>query len=252
MTEALSELEEEDNAYDRQMIVSHWNQKKLSSTKVGIIGQGGLGFDFAVELARMGVSQIEMCDGDDVEMSNLSRQRFYPEHIGVNKAFSAIDILTKECTGKTSLIAYPYFFMRVFDEQPDAFSSVDMLICMVDNEAVKYEAAEFGKKHKIPVVYAGVATSMRLANVVVQDPDGPCYACMYPKANDGDINERNECKYPAVIYIHAAIIGIAVYATVARIMGWNTHWNEYILSLDSENQLFTHKKRPGCEICGGV
>lgn len=249
-TKALEAGEYEDGVYDRH-IVTYWDQERYSRAHLAGVGAGGLGSIYWDNIVRMGPGQIEITDGDDVELSNLSRQRFYPNQIGQNKALSAIDNLKPECTGNTTLIGYPYFFPNLLEEYPFAFSTAEILACLVDNEAVKYEAVEFGLKHGIPVIFAGISTSNRLAAVFVQEPEGPCYNCVYPKTELEAPDERYLCKYPGVIYSHTAIIGIAVYATIARIMNWETYWNEYILSLDTSSLTYKHKKRDSCELCSG-
>lgn len=61
--------------------------KKILKTKtVGIAGCGGLGSNCAVALARVGVGKLVVADFDRIEESNLNRQYFFYNQIGLVKA----------------------------------------------------------------------------------------------------------------------------------------------------------------------
>lgn len=62
-------------------------QKKLSVSKVAVIGCGGLGGLIVELLARIGVGEIVIVDGDTFSESNLNRQLLCTEmNLGINKA----------------------------------------------------------------------------------------------------------------------------------------------------------------------
>ncbi len=59
--------------------------EKIKGACVGIAGCGGLGSAVAVALARIGVGQLIIADFDVVEPSNLNRQQFFVDQIGLPK-----------------------------------------------------------------------------------------------------------------------------------------------------------------------
>ncbi|MBD3314458.1 MAG: sulfur carrier protein ThiS adenylyltransferase ThiF [Chitinivibrionales bacterium] len=59
--------------------------EKVRDATVGIAGVGGLGSHVAVALARTGVGKLILADFDIVEPSNLNRQCFFTDQIGVSK-----------------------------------------------------------------------------------------------------------------------------------------------------------------------
>lgn len=66
--------------YARNMIlpeIGEAGQKKLLSSKVLVIGAGGLGSPVALYLAAAGVGNIGIVDEDKIEISNLQRQILY-------------------------------------------------------------------------------------------------------------------------------------------------------------------------------
>jgi sulfur carrier protein ThiS adenylyltransferase len=58
----------------------------LKHYTVGIAGCGGLGSNCAVALARVGVGKLIICDFDVVSESNLNRQYYFYDQIGLKKA----------------------------------------------------------------------------------------------------------------------------------------------------------------------
>lgn len=59
--------------------------KRLKAATVGIAGVGGLGSAVAVALARVGVGRLVIADFDVVEPSNLNRQQYFIDQIGLPK-----------------------------------------------------------------------------------------------------------------------------------------------------------------------
>ena len=71
-------------------------QNILSSSKIVIVGLGGIGGSVAMNLASSGVSQIHIVDFDNVEESNLNRQILYTEKdLGLKKSTAAMKNLQK-------------------------------------------------------------------------------------------------------------------------------------------------------------
>lgn len=60
-------------------------QRKFESAVVAICGLGGLGSNIAVALARAGVGKLILIDFDKVDITNLHRQQYKANQIGVNK-----------------------------------------------------------------------------------------------------------------------------------------------------------------------
>ena len=66
--------------YSRQIILKNIGlagQKKITNSKVFIVGAGGLGCPIADLLCRAGVGEIGIIDYDKVTLSNLNRQTLY-------------------------------------------------------------------------------------------------------------------------------------------------------------------------------
>lgn len=59
--------------------------RAFSTAVVAICGLGGLGSNIAISLARAGVGQLILCDYDRVDITNLHRQQYKADQIGMYK-----------------------------------------------------------------------------------------------------------------------------------------------------------------------
>jgi molybdopterin/thiamine biosynthesis adenylyltransferase len=74
--------EKEKEKYNRQLIIPGFGSKgqhKLKSSKVLVVGLGGLGSSVLYYLASAGIGTIGIIDKDNVELSNLNRQILHNE-----------------------------------------------------------------------------------------------------------------------------------------------------------------------------
>ena len=60
-------------------------QEKTSKATVAVCGLGGLGSNIAISLARAGVGKLILIDFDKVDITNLHRQQYKANQIGMNK-----------------------------------------------------------------------------------------------------------------------------------------------------------------------
>src|SRR5208283_4323259 len=83
-----SELQED--RYSRLRLIPWWDQAKIASARVLVIGAGALGNEILKNLALLGFRKIIVVDLDRIEESNLSRTiLFRPENVGEFKAAAA-------------------------------------------------------------------------------------------------------------------------------------------------------------------
>jgi len=60
-------------------------QNAFSSATVAVCGLGGLGSNIAISLARTGIGKLILIDFDRVDITNLHRQQYKAEQIGLSK-----------------------------------------------------------------------------------------------------------------------------------------------------------------------
>ena len=100
-------------------------QKLLSAGNVAIAGLGGLGSNVAYALARIGVGHLHLIDFDVVDITNLNRQQYFMEHIGMYKTDALKSLLLK---------INPYLDIRtdcvkVTEENLETLFQNDPIIC---------------------------------------------------------------------------------------------------------------------------
>ena len=69
--------------------------EKLRAARVAVVGLGGLGSNIAILLTRMGVGYLHLIDFDKVDVSNLHRQQYFIEQVGLYKTQALASTLRK-------------------------------------------------------------------------------------------------------------------------------------------------------------
>jgi sulfur carrier protein ThiS adenylyltransferase len=99
--------------------------EKIRNATVGIAGVGGLGSSIAVALARTGVGRLILADYDVVEPSNLNRQQYFIDQIGLPK----VDALKANLARINPNVQSAVFYGKLDRENiPQVFAPVDILV----------------------------------------------------------------------------------------------------------------------------
>lgn len=100
-------------------------QSRLTAARVAIAGLGGLGSNVAFSLARIGIGHLHLIDFDVVDLTNLNRQQYFMEHVGLPKP----DALKSELLRINPYLDIRTDFVKVTEENlPDLFAD-DTIIC---------------------------------------------------------------------------------------------------------------------------
>jgi sulfur carrier protein ThiS adenylyltransferase len=99
--------------------------EKIKGATIGIAGLGGLGSAIAVALARIGIGKLILADFDIVEPSNLNRQQYFIDQLGMTKA-EALETNLKRIN---PYVQYEAHCVRVTPGNiPDLFGEVDVMV----------------------------------------------------------------------------------------------------------------------------
>ena len=115
-------------------------QKKISSTTVAVCGLGGLGSNIAISLARAGIGKLILIDFDKVDITNLHRQQYKANQIGMCKT-EALQNNLKEIN--------PYLETKIhticLDESnaKDVLADADIICESFDNAEAKANIVNF-------------------------------------------------------------------------------------------------------------
>ena len=83
--------EELEKAMDKRFSTEIY--EKLKKAEVAVAGLGGIGSNTAVSLARSGIGHIHLVDFDTVDLTNLNRQAYTIEHLGMPKTEALKELL---------------------------------------------------------------------------------------------------------------------------------------------------------------
>ena len=190
--------------YSRHILLSQIGiegQEKLLAAHALVIGAGGLGSPVALYLASAGVGRITVCDGDDVDLTNLQRQIVHrTDAIGRKKVDSARATLAA-INPEVRVIAVPE---RVGGERLDMLvADADVVVDGCDNFATRHAVNRACVKSRKPLVSgAAVRFDGQIAVFDLRDRGSPCYHCLFPE--DGE-SEDVRC---AVMGVFAPLVGI--------------------------------------------
>jgi adenylyltransferase/sulfurtransferase len=169
--------------YSRQMAlkeVGPKGQAKLRSSRVLVIGCGGLGVPVLTYLAGAGVGRIGLVDGDRLEPSNLHRQTLYAlADVGEPKAVLAAARLRAL---NPDVDARAYTIRLNTENASDLVSQYDLVIDCTDNFSTKFLLNDVCVRLGKPVIFSSVYQYEGQLQVVRPDRGGACLRCVWPEA----------------------------------------------------------------------
>ncbi|MCL1917559.1 MAG: ThiF family adenylyltransferase [Peptococcaceae bacterium] len=144
-------LENEDYRERTRLLIGMGGIKRLQRARVVVLGLGGVG-SYALEaLARAGVGEFWLIDGDDIELSNLNRQLLaLRSTLGCAKVEAARDRVADINPGAVVRCEK----MRYAAESPRDFSGWDYVVDAIDDIGAKVVLASACLKARTPLIAA--------------------------------------------------------------------------------------------------
>ncbi len=161
----------------------------LQESAVGIAGAGGLGSNAAMLLARAGVGKLIIADFDVVEPSDLNRQFYFIDQIGLPKVVALEQNLKK----LNPYCAYEMHNVKITPENiKEIFSAADLLIEAFDQADQKQMLIEQWLAHfpNRPIIAASGLAGYGGNNKIRQRKLGNLYIC------GDEASECDECTAP--------------------------------------------------------
>ncbi|MDR3256644.1 MAG: HesA/MoeB/ThiF family protein [Endomicrobium sp.] len=152
-------------------------QKRLKSSRILIVGAGGLGSPVALYLAAAGVGKIGIVDFDNVDVSNLQRQILYNDNdVGKSKTEVAKERIEK-LNSQTKFIAYNERLSK--SNALKILKNYDIVVDAADNFQTRYLVNDACALIGIPDVWASVYKFEGQISVF-DAKKGACYRCFHP------------------------------------------------------------------------
>ena len=236
--------------FSRQIILKEIGtigQKKILSSKVLIVGAGGLGSPVAEFLTRAGVGKIGIIDNDKVSLSNLHRQSLYfTSDIGKYKVKIAKDRI-KKINNNTKVKIYKIRLNNINFKK--IINDYDYVVDGSDNFKTKFLLNDFCLKFKKFLVTGAISKfDGHIFTFNFTNKKTSCLRCFFQESKISD--DFLNCETEGILGTVAGIVGtIQANEILKQILNIGKGLNKNILILDLLNLNFRKvkiKKRKNC------
>ena len=244
--------EEQIERYSRQIIleeVGGAGQEKLLSSKVLIVGAGGLGAPAALYLAAAGIGVIGIIDYDRVDLANLQRQVIHhTADLGTRKVDSAgnkIQAINPDVTVQT------YHSRATAENISEIVRQYDFVIDGSDNFPTKFLINDACYFEKVPFSHAGI---LRFDGqlITVLPGETTCYRCIF--RSPPPLGVVPSCSQAGVLGALAGVIGsLQAAEAIKYLLGIGELLTGTLLTynaLTTEFRKVRLKRNPDCPLCG--
>lgn len=178
-----------DGRYDRQELITWWDQSRLSSARVLVVGAGALGNELVKCLVLVGVGSVHVVDGDVVERSNLARCPFFTEQ---DEQSPKAEVLARAAGRLNPNVSVTSSNCRVQDLGVGAFADVDLVLGGLDNREARLWVNQACRKAGVAWVDGAIEGLRGTARVFLPDT-GACYECTLGEADRQALAHRMSC-----------------------------------------------------------
>jgi molybdopterin/thiamine biosynthesis adenylyltransferase len=239
--------------YSRQVILNElgWKgQRKLTKSKVAVVGIGGLGTVSSLYLALAGVGYLRLIDQDTVETPNLHRQILYSlDDLHYPKAEVAAERLEKL---NPLLKAEPISENVNASNVEKLLAGVDLVVDGLDNMFTRYLLNRTCVKLGVPYVF-GAAIGIEGNLSVFAPPETGCLECLLPNMSDTDLLT---CDTRGVMAATPGIIGTMQAMEAIKVLtGMGSPLKGKLMVCDFNDMYFTTvdtSKAANCPACQGT
>ena len=196
--------------YARQLVmpeIGEDGQRFLLSSRVVVLGAGGLGCAVIANLAAAGVGELIICDDDTIDLSNLNRQFIYREQdVEKQKTIQAqrfikninSDVLVK--TEKRTMCEHSL---------TEILSDCDLLVDCADQFGTRLAAAKASFKAGVPHIFGGAVrfdgqTATFMAGVKGYE-NYACFGCVF--SENVKASQVSNCSQAGILSPITSIIG---------------------------------------------
>ena len=233
--------------YFKQIILKNIGvsgQKKIASSKILVIGVGGLGCPLLLYLANSGVKNFGIVDNDKIELSNLNRQILFTKaDLGKYKVSQAEKIL-KRIDKNINIKSYK----KKVDVAniKSIIKNYDIICDGTDNFKSRYLINDYSLKFKKILISAAINKFDGHLFKFDFRKKTPCFRCFMPEYP----NSENNCETDGIISPLAGVMGtLQANEVLKSILNIKSDLSKSILIFDSMKTTFRKvklNKNPSC------
>ncbi len=248
-----SELSREERVrYSRHILlpqVGEDGQRRLKSSRVLLVGAGGLGSPVAMYLAAAGVGTIGLVEYDDVDLSNLHRQILHGSAaVGRSKLESARQRL-RDINPHVNVESHATRFTSA--NALEIARGYELIVDGTDNFATRYLINDTSVLLGIPNVYGAVHRFEGQVSIFGA-PGGPCYRCLFREPPPPELVPS--CAEAGVLGVVPGLIGtIQAAEAIKLLLGIGDTLIGRLLTVDAMTMAFRTieiQPDPECPACG--
>ena len=219
--------------FSRQIVLKNVGiigQKKILSSKVLVVGAGGLGCPVAEFLSRAGIGTLGIIDYDKVGLSNLHRQSLYEKSdIGKSKVLIVKKILNR-INPITKVQSYNLKLNNINFKK--IIQKYDYIVDGSDNFKTKFLLNDFCLKYKKFLVSGAISKfDGHIFSFDFRNKKTPCLRCFFQETKLSD-NLLN-CESEGILGTVAGIVGtIQANEVLKKILSIGKSLNGYIFILN--------------------
>ncbi|MGZ4828730.1 MAG: HesA/MoeB/ThiF family protein [Candidatus Angelobacter sp.] len=188
-------ISDNDDRFSRFRLIGWWDQEKLRSARVLVIGAGALGNEILKNMALLGFANIVVVDLDSIEASNLSRSILYrASDVGRRKADVAADAVRN---------IFPEARVHAITANVvhglglGLFAWADLVIAGLDNREARLWINRGCWKMNKPWIDGAIEGINGVARVF-KAGQPPCYECTLGETDWAILNKRMSCNLLAL------------------------------------------------------
>lgn len=237
--------------FSRQLILKNIGakgQKKIISSKILIVGVGGLGCPAAENLVRAGIGTIGLIDNDIINLSNIHRQSLFSSKDIKKLKVSVAAKKLKEINPLTKIKIYKTELNK--NNIRNIIKNYELIIDGSDNFKTKFLLNEYSIKYKKILIIGAISKfDGHVFTFNFKDKKNSCLKCFYQSNPSEDILN---CEAEGIFGPVAGIIGnIQANEAIKKILNIGENLNNKILILNLLNLDFrkvSYTKKNSC-IC---
>lgn len=184
-----------EDRFSRFRLIGWWDQEKLRSARVLVIGAGALGNEILKNLALLGFANIVVVDLDSIEASNLSRSVLYRAgDVGRRKADAAADAV-RDIFPEARV--HPITANVVHGLGLGLFAWADVVLAGLDNREARLWINRACWKMNKPWIDGAIEGINGVARLFLPG-NPPCYECTLGETDWAILNKRMSCNLLAL------------------------------------------------------
>jgi molybdopterin/thiamine biosynthesis adenylyltransferase len=161
----------------------------IRNSRIAIVGLGSFGSNIAIELAKCGITQIDLFDFDRLEVGNITRHACGLDDVGRLKV-DAVKSRVLNFNPFASVNSYAWDINQNLNDFTSIVQQCNLLICVTDENKSRINCTISAKKTGVTALFGRAITRAEGGDVLRFRPSSsPCISCLSGK---GMFNYRNE------------------------------------------------------------